>query len=1501
MDSVDNIKLFFLLPEGKTKKQSTQDMQDAYKLCEDHHLTIKWAKEESLINKQTTRCDVFVFQEFSGKLFKSLSVKSCVRMVGPRCLITCLRDGMPIPDASSPVFTTAMSKLFLTSTGFDKGTKEELITKIRHMGGVYFTNLRECVTHVVTKHVINNKCQGSKKKGIQLMTLDWVNEVYEASLKREVHATDEEFQKFRCLLLHGVIATSTNLRHSEKNTIQLLIEKNGGKYQGIMDTTHTNLLLVRNPKGEKFKCAQENNISSVSPDWLYDTVKEGEIMPFEDYVITPNACSTFVNDESKFNPDFSSVSSVFGEKPGNLTHIDETINMSVSAETSVINQVSACTKELVAKRSGEWEYLELLEKLDIMEAKKAGSFLDGCKVYLSGFNPDQTEKLRRVLNGGGATRFNEISDSLTHVIIGKFVSEDMKQLTSATHRCWPVHCCCRPHVVTVSWLLESIKQRCAASEEQFSFFEHRPPPVEPPSPLSKKGVALLQKTEEITIPTFPPLDFKPKPVDPTEPEAGEDLIHQYLHSQPGEETKCDDNPDPTSSHSSGSEADPTHLNILEGVLMEIIGFDSSQKEELVQLVTHIGGKVAEEQDTPTYAISMPVVTRGFRSTASEQVNFYWLNDCAEEETKVPIKYFHRPIEINLDSLPLKDCVITLSSYSGREREFLMEVAEALGAVNQQVFARTNQPAKDIFAATHLVCPERGSNKFKAAIKWKLPVVNHEWLLACARGDKRVSEKPYLVADSNVSSSSGSVSSRTDIQISTTKIMTETRNSGTSSKHLGTSTVALARVASDSDTPGQAPEISPMAPPRTPVESTRKTLFSQETPLRFHRECDAQTTPQGPSYIATPETPYGQFNRSNPSPECRKNWKRWMETVPDFDKEVPLSKKRRESTPLSELKRRCWAMILDKPQDSEQMQENMPLVQSDESSSLRFDEEGSLQRTNNPAEEKCTTPYFVNVEKPLKDTLVTPSKYTPLSVNKTGHSLKPPSSSLTLTTPSSDTSHISSATPTRPPRTPVRTTLPEPHSRVSTPAESLLGDTPSKTGSFEILEGSSGVVNPPTKSLEALSNTAKLPGFHTQLERLNEVLTANKPEANSMRRKKCTGAEVDKTSGNPSTSGDSSDHQTFMGLEVPSEIAVSWEYRQHSNTKRGHSARFGAARVGMSRHRILVLEGNHCAQGSRVQIHEGPQRTQSQGDSQDVNTKQRVFVLSSIESNQAREHYASIIVALGGQVSDKPSFDPATTHLVCDRPVRSEKLLANIAAGNWVLHTSYLFKSHEEGHFLPEEQFEWGNPDSSAVLSHIKQDNHIALLAKAVHRWRVKLSRAPVGVGAFSGMRVLVNVGKDRGDQFKRLILAGGGQVVSLSDWQTATMCLVDPSKVSLDKPISLASFATHNIPCVPTLFLNDYLVMDTPPSMSESAIPQYKERQHLKKNEMLIPVNLSVPGTSALKREPAFTMNSPICKKKHSLLTQVNAGNRDALVSLATEAGLSFVLLFWEEGGLEKG
>jgi topoisomerase (DNA) II binding protein 1 len=67
--------------------------------------------------------------------------------------------------------------------------------------------------------------------------------------------------------------------------------------------------------------------------------------------------------------------------------------------------------------------------------------------------------------------------------------------------------------------------------------------------------------------------------------------------------------------------------------------------------------------------------------------------------------------------------------------------------------------------------------------------------------------------------------------------------------------------------------------------------------------------------------------------------------------------------------------------------------------------------------------------------------------------------------------------------------------------------------------------------------------------------------------------------------------------------------------------------------------------------------------------------------QDREYYESIILSLGGEVTDKPAFDPSATHLVCSRPVRNEKLLASIASGKWVLHKGYLDASQKENCFI----------------------------------------------------------------------------------------------------------------------------------------------------------------------------------------------------------------------------
>lgn len=56
--------------------------------------------------------------------------------------------------------------------------------------------------------------------------------------------------------------------------------------------------------------------------------------------------------------------------------------------------------------------------------------------------------------------------------------------------------------------------------------------------------------------------------------------------------------------------------------------------------------------------------------------------------------------------------------------------------------------------------------------------------------------------------------------------------------------------------------------------------------------------------------------------------------------------------------------------------------------------------------------------------------------------------------------------------------------------------------------------------------------------------------------------------------------------------------------------------------------------------------------------------------------------LGETVSEVAGFDMETTHLIVDKPVRSEKLLCCLAGGRWVLHTSFIERMVACGKYVP---------------------------------------------------------------------------------------------------------------------------------------------------------------------------------------------------------------------------
>jgi len=78
---------------------------------------------------------------------------------------------------------------------------------------------------------------------------------------------------------------------------------------------------------------------------------------------------------------------------------------------------------------------------------------------------------------------------------------------------------------------------------------------------------------------------------------------------------------------------------------------------------------------------------------------------------------------------------------------------------QEVFARKakankQDKTKSMFATTHLITCVTNNEKYEAAQKWNVTVVEADWILQCYSKGQRVAPEPYHPRKLNVSDSSG---------------------------------------------------------------------------------------------------------------------------------------------------------------------------------------------------------------------------------------------------------------------------------------------------------------------------------------------------------------------------------------------------------------------------------------------------------------------------------------------------------------------------------------------------------------------------------------------------------------------------------------------------------------------------------------------------------------------------------------------------------------------------
>ncbi|XP_008182892.1 DNA topoisomerase 2-binding protein 1-A-like [Acyrthosiphon pisum] len=214
-------------------------------------------------------------------------------------------------------------------------------------------------------------------------------------------------------------------------------------------------------------------------------------------------------------------------------------------------------------------------------------------------------------------------------------------------------------------------------------------------------------------------------------------------------------------------------------------------------------------------------------------------------------------------MPLKNCVISITNYTGSERYFLKEVSLLLGANFQDALSRKSKPEDNIMITTHLICSTPEGPKYEASVKWGVPVVSKEWLLKCVPCKCRLPEDKFPIVSNAIplkDTEDGiepplKKKCSVEIMIPTSQVLGLPTNKND---------IEIALLKSSCS---------------TPVDSNS-----------FVKN------------LKTPETPYGQILYYDPvTPETKKEWKKSIDVFPDgLDEQSQLKLRNQNSTETNEI-------------------------------------------------------------------------------------------------------------------------------------------------------------------------------------------------------------------------------------------------------------------------------------------------------------------------------------------------------------------------------------------------------------------------------------------------------------------------------------------------------------------------------------------------------------------------------------------------------------------------
>ncbi|KAM4718821.1 DNA topoisomerase 2-binding protein 1 isoform 2-T2 [Anableps anableps] len=690
---------------------------------------LKTIQEEDVLQMDQKDKSLFVFSSFTTPAFMHCKKLGC-RVVSPLVVLYCLQQQRCVPKAEKPVYNMAMADITISCTSLDKATRAEVMDLVQLMGGRVYLDLNVSVTHLIAGEVGSKKYLVAANLGKPILLPTWVKACWEKSQDSLFRYTDLPVEGYLCPVLLGCTVCVTGLSSTERREVQRLCEQHGAKYTGQLKMNECTHLIVSEPTGQKYECARKWNVYCVSLHWLFDSIEKGFCQDESRYTVQRNASTT-----TRPHTSTPTGTSKREDGPSLLGLSNISVNTSAAINDTALTNVTISRVETP----------DPIDRVDVTVCP-ADDVLDGCKLYLSGFPEKKLEKLRRLINAAGGLRFNQPREDLTHVVVREVDQELQKFLSTATHR---------PHVVTTQWLLDCFSKGMLLPEEGYLHPDCLPPAA---AAVSVSAHPLARPRSSVGPPGA-------NMSTPREPITDEDLLSQYMDDDPtvvdmpppapennsvkSFSVAAEPQPESWMPHNTGGPERESLLQdgLFSGKSFLLVGFGSEAEAQLSMLLKEQRGRVltGHSRVVADFAV-VPQLGCTVEATVDEVVTDTWLAMCVEKECILPLSSnpLFTPVPVREGYFPLKDCVLSVSQFTGVERESLVELAKHLGANVQDYFVRLANQKKGMLASTHLVLQTPDGTKYQAAKKWGLPAVTMHWILESARTGKRAAEEKYLV-------------------------------------------------------------------------------------------------------------------------------------------------------------------------------------------------------------------------------------------------------------------------------------------------------------------------------------------------------------------------------------------------------------------------------------------------------------------------------------------------------------------------------------------------------------------------------------------------------------------------------------------------------------------------------------------------------------------------------------------------------------------------------------